>query len=209
MATVLDNLETDSGWTVNLEGTDNATTGALGPGRSDRTTEYAQPEDDHTPAPGVDLLGDRQRAPRGAAGEQDVDGGTTTLYSPVYDLTGSGQCAKVKYYRWYSERPGRQRRRRHLDRAGPQQRRRLAERREHHAVFRFAGSQISFDLYALFGADLGTVQFKFIASDLNQPRWSRRWSTTSRSWPQPRPPHPSIRWPRFSSRYAGAGRTRP
>ena len=67
----------------------------------------AQPEDDATPS-GVQCFITGQCAP----GENDctitcqlacsdVDGGTTTLFSPVYDLTGASS-AKIKYSRWYT-----------------------------------------------------------------------------------------------------------
>ena len=44
-------------------------------------------------------------APGQPGGTNDVDGGATSLYSPVYDLTGA-DSAKVKYWRWYSNDKG-------------------------------------------------------------------------------------------------------
>jgi len=46
--------------------------------------------------------------PGGGAGANDVDNGKTTLFSPVYDLTGfdSGQTVYVSYWRWYSNAAG-------------------------------------------------------------------------------------------------------
>ena len=46
-----------------------------------------QPEDDHTPAPGVACFVTGNGAVGGAAGDADVDHGCTTLFSPVFDLS--------------------------------------------------------------------------------------------------------------------------
>ena len=90
-----------NGWTVG-DPADDATTGVwqLGDpaGTIDGESRYAQPEDDHTPAPGVNawitgLSG-------GNVGDNDVDGGQTTLYSPIFDLSESSGVS-VNYYRWY------------------------------------------------------------------------------------------------------------
>ena len=61
-----------------------------------------QPEDDHTPAPGVACYVTGNGAVGGAAGEADVDHGCTTLMTPVFDLAGADR-AFVSYWRWYGE----------------------------------------------------------------------------------------------------------
>jgi hypothetical protein len=108
VATVYDNLESGtSGWTIGAAG-DNATTGIWTNVNPIGTA--AQPEDDSTPAPGVLCFVTGQcSGPNCAAGCDlgcnDVDSGTTTLLSPVYNLTGSS-TAKIKYDRWYSNNTG-------------------------------------------------------------------------------------------------------
>ncbi len=91
-----DDFETNKGWTVGAPG-DNATTGIwtrVNPNGTD-----AQPEDDHTPAPGTMCYVTGQGAVGGDVGAADVDGGATTLISPVFSLCGN---ATVSYWRWYS-----------------------------------------------------------------------------------------------------------
>jgi subtilisin family serine protease len=60
-----------------------------------------QPEDDHTVAPGVKCFVTGNGTVGGAVGDQDVDGGCTTLESPTYAL-GSAQMAFFSYWRWYA-----------------------------------------------------------------------------------------------------------
>jgi Zn-dependent metalloprotease len=163
---VLDQLEADSGWTVNAEGGDNATSGIwtrVDPIGTTYNSAQIQTENDRTAAPGVLCWVTGQGSQGGAAGEQDVDGGATTLFSPTYDLTGS-TSAKVKYYRWYTDDKG--------VNAGDDSW--VVQVRNNGGAWQNAENtgeeanywkQITIDLYALFGANLGTVQFKFIASD--------------------------------------------
>jgi hypothetical protein len=47
-----------------------------------------------------------QGTPGGAIGENDVDGGTTTLLTPVFDLSAASQMCKIAYVRWYSNNQG-------------------------------------------------------------------------------------------------------
>ena len=96
-----DDFETNQGWTAGVTG-DNATTGIWQ--RCDPQYTAAQPEDDHTPAPGVNAYITACSAGTGQ-GSYDVDGGKTTLLSPVFDLTPYGG-ASVNYYRWYSNDTG-------------------------------------------------------------------------------------------------------
>ena len=102
-----DDLESGSaGWTVGAAG-DGATTGVWV--RVDPIGTAAQPEDDSTPAPGVNCWVTGQCSGSlctpCSLGCNDIDGGVTTLLSPVYDLSGAAS-AKIKYDRWYSNNTG-------------------------------------------------------------------------------------------------------
>lgn len=163
--TLFDDIETENGWTVDLEGTDDATTGVWE--RVDPVGTLAQPEDDHTVDPGHLCWVTGQQPPGGDLGTNDVDGGSTTLYSPVYDLTGSG-FAVVKYWRWYSNGTG----------ADPYNDNWVVQARNNGGPWvtventmdnQVQWYQVESDLLALFSGDtIGEVQFKFIASDLSQ-----------------------------------------
>jgi len=96
-----DDFETNKGWTVGATG-DDATTGIWE--RCDPQATAAQPEDDHTASPGVNAYITACAAGTGQ-GSYDVDGGKTTLVSPVFNLTTYGG-ASVSYYRWYSNDTG-------------------------------------------------------------------------------------------------------
>jgi len=101
-----DDMETDQGWTVGAPG-DAATTGIWV--RTDpigvyNNTVEVQPEDDASPAPGVNcwITGNNEN---GYQGTDDVDNGQTTLNSPVFDLTGASHVT-VSYRRWYTNDTG-------------------------------------------------------------------------------------------------------
>ncbi len=100
-----DDFETDKSWTAGIAG-DDATTGAWELGDPEGTTNggQLQPEDDHTPNPGTDCYA-TQLAAGASAGTFDIDGGTTTLLSPLLDLSGAS-VAMVRYWRWYSNNLG-------------------------------------------------------------------------------------------------------
>jgi hypothetical protein len=107
---VTDDLETDTGWLVNVEGTDTATTGLWT--RVDPNTVVSSsdastvvPGEDHTVAPGVLCWITGQDEEGAVQGGQDVDGGATTLYTPVYDLSAR-DGATVSYWRWYTNDTG-------------------------------------------------------------------------------------------------------
>lgn len=94
----------DTGWQIGMAG-DNATSGLwlrADPVGTNYNGTQVQPEDDHTPAPGVNCFVTGNGAPGGAAGDQDVDGGCTSLRSPLFDLSAADQ-AFVSYWRWYGE----------------------------------------------------------------------------------------------------------
>jgi len=81
----------------------NATTGLWELGDPNGTA--AQPEDDHTPAPGVNCWFTGQAAPGASIGTNDVDGGSTLLESQTFDLAGR-QGVRISYWRWYSNSEG-------------------------------------------------------------------------------------------------------
>ncbi len=85
------------GWTVGAAG-DTATAGIWI--RANPVASAAQPEDDHTPAPGVNCYITGNGAPGGQVGAADVDNGATTLTSPAIDATGAGD-AFVSFWLWY------------------------------------------------------------------------------------------------------------
>jgi len=97
-----DDIESDLGWTVG-DPADDASTGIwerTDPQQViDGSSQISQPEDDHTPAPGVYCYFTDGRD-GGSVGDYDVDNGQTTLYSPVFDLTENSGVS-VSYWRWY------------------------------------------------------------------------------------------------------------
>ncbi|MEQ8767346.1 MAG: choice-of-anchor B family protein [Planctomycetota bacterium] len=95
-------METTAGWTGGIGG-DNASTGIWT--RVNPNGTSAQPEDDHTPNPATQCWVTGQGSPGGGVGDNDVDGGTTTLLSPVFDLSGANDPI-VSYWRWYSNDQG-------------------------------------------------------------------------------------------------------
>ena len=92
-------METDPSWTVSTT----ATTGAWE--RVDPNGTGAQPEDDHTADPGVQCWVTGQGTAGGALGQNDVDGGSTTLVTNVMDLSSSPDPV-VSYWGWYSNNQG-------------------------------------------------------------------------------------------------------
>ncbi len=155
-----DPFETDStGWAVG-DPTDNATTGVWE--RVSPVGTAAQPDSDCTPS-GTACWVTGQQPEGGEIGANDVDGGKTTLYSPRYDLYKS-TTARVKYQRWYSNDQG----------AAPGEDVWVVQARnnfddwvdiERTSQSSDAWTPVATDLGTLFGADIGTVQFRFIASD--------------------------------------------
>ncbi len=95
-----DDMETDTGWTAGVPG-DTATTGIWN--RMDPEGTAAQPENDHTANGTQCWVTDGVAG--GSLGARDVDGGRTTLVSPVLDLTGLPD-ATISYWRWYSNDAG-------------------------------------------------------------------------------------------------------
>ena len=89
VATVFsDDFETDQGWGYGAAG-DDATTGQWV--RVDPVGTGAQPENDHTAA-GTMCAVTGQGSSGGSLGEADIDGGTTTLVSPLINLAGADEA---------------------------------------------------------------------------------------------------------------------
>jgi choice-of-anchor B domain-containing protein len=100
--TLTDTMESGStGWTVGLA-TDDATTGVWV--RADPIGTTAQPEDDHT-VDGTQCWVTGQGSVGGAAGAADVDGGTTTLTSPIFSAATVAD-PRIAYWVWYSNNLG-------------------------------------------------------------------------------------------------------
>lgn len=96
-----DRCESDTGWQAGAAG-DDAFTGRWVRGVPVGTA--AQPALDHT-SNGSACFVTGNGVPGAPASDSDVDGGATTLLSPVYDLHGASSAA-VSYWRWYSNDTG-------------------------------------------------------------------------------------------------------
>lgn len=93
----------ESGWQAGVPG-DRATSGTwlqADPVGTFQDTRPIQPEDDHTPEPGVNCLVTGNAEPGALPSAADVDNGCTTLLSPVFDLGGQRE-AFVSYARWFN-----------------------------------------------------------------------------------------------------------
>ncbi len=99
---LLDTFEVPSGWQGGIAG-DTATLGQWERGDPEVTT--AQPNDDHSDAPGVNCWVTGRLAGTGA-GSFDVDNGFTTLLSPSFNLITAPPGTRMGYWRWYSNSLG-------------------------------------------------------------------------------------------------------
>jgi hypothetical protein len=102
-----DDAEANRGWTLGASG-DNATTGQwvrAEPVGTLYNGQQAQPEYDHTPDPASLCFVTGNGSVGGAAGEADVDGGKTTLLSPIFN-TETATGATISYWRWYTNNLG-------------------------------------------------------------------------------------------------------
>ena len=97
-----DDGETDQGWSLGVAG-DTATTGVWA--RVDPIGTAAQPENDATPGSGTLCFITGQGDLGGSLGANDVDGGITTLLSPLFDATGLAEPT-VGFNVWYSNNQG-------------------------------------------------------------------------------------------------------
>lgn len=100
---VTDQFETNTGWTVGGP-SDTASSGIWV--RAEPVGTSAQPETDNTPDPGAICWVTGNGAPGGSVGAADVDGGITTLTSPVFSAVAQPGLAVVSYARWYSNDQG-------------------------------------------------------------------------------------------------------
>lgn len=102
-----EDFEANTGWIVNnasdLTGFTTATTGTWV--RANPVGTAAQPEDDHTTAPGTQCFVTANGAVGGGLGDADIDGGATSLRSPVLDASGLSD-PYVSYWRWFSNSTG-------------------------------------------------------------------------------------------------------
>ena len=94
-------FETPVGFSAGAPG-DDATTGVWV--RVDPIGTAAQPENDNTPG-GTIAWVTGQGAPGGGLGDNDIDGGTTSLVSNQIDLSAT-ESATISYARWYSNNTG-------------------------------------------------------------------------------------------------------
>ena len=107
LTVVLDDaFETHEGWTVGAFD-DDATGGVwvrVDPVGTYVNTDPVQPEDDHSTDPGTVAYVTGQHY-GGTAGASDVDGGKTTLITPMFAL-GDATDAIFSYWRWYTNDKG-------------------------------------------------------------------------------------------------------
>lgn len=96
-----DNMETAAGWIGGAPG-DTATTGVWT--RVNPIGTEAQPEDDNSSV-GTRAWVTGQGSNGGGLGENDVDGGFTTLRTPIIDMA-TLEFPVVSYFRWYSNGTG-------------------------------------------------------------------------------------------------------
>jgi murein tripeptide amidase MpaA len=97
-----DDMEIDTGWVIG-QASDSATTGIWN--RMDPEGTDAQPENDHTPGSGTDCWV-TDGLSGATLGDRDIDGGATTLMSPLLDAVSLGEDAELVYWRWYSNDAG-------------------------------------------------------------------------------------------------------
>ncbi len=160
-----DDFETDIGWTVGAPG-DDATEGfweRVDPNGTWHGPDPVQPEDDHTAAPGVMCFITGQGPEGGTIFSDNVDGGTTTLLSPPFNLSGASYTF-VNYYRWYTDDAV----------FGYEEEYWVVQVRndggpwidlENTTESNTSWIPMTFDVRALFGEDIGVIEFAFRATD--------------------------------------------
>lgn len=102
----VDDAETNRGWQLGGAPGDAATSGRwerVNPNGTGGGT--IQPEDDHTPAPGVTAFITGQAAVGSPAESSDVDGGVTSLISPTINTSDLG-AAQIGLHRWMVDSGG-------------------------------------------------------------------------------------------------------
>ncbi len=98
-----DDVETDQGWSLGIDG-DNATTGNwiwADPVGTWEELEPVQPEDDHSEDGTLCFVTENAEFTGTNTGSGDVDGGRTTLESPIYNIPPDISPI-LSYWRWYS-----------------------------------------------------------------------------------------------------------
>jgi len=105
VVTTFEPFEVAGGFTVGDAG-DAATSGVWE--RAIPVGTIAAPSEDFTSTPGQYCYVTQNGLVGGADGAADVDGGKTTLLSPIFDLAPGGpySSAQVRYQRWYSNHLG-------------------------------------------------------------------------------------------------------
>ncbi len=93
----------DFQWRLGMPG-DDATGGhwvRVDPVGTEQSGAPVNPEDDHTPDPGVKCFVTGSGTPGENAFANDVDDGCTTLQSPVFDIS-EADAAFISYWRWFA-----------------------------------------------------------------------------------------------------------
>jgi hypothetical protein len=92
-----DDFEIDRGWTVNPAGTDTATTGRWERANPEATTSSGTKQQGTTPSGSFDLV--TGGAAGAAAGDNDIDGGVTSIQSPAIAIPAGGTVTlSLKFY---------------------------------------------------------------------------------------------------------------
>jgi len=102
----LDEMELQTAWIAGALD-DNAGAGLwirADPVGTEYSSQTVQPEDDHSD-PGTICWITGNTPVGGGAGDNDVDSGKTTLYSPVYDLEGA-ESVNISYWKYYTNDRG-------------------------------------------------------------------------------------------------------
>jgi hypothetical protein len=97
-----DNLEADQGWTLGAPD-DDAIDGLwqrADPVGKQYNSQWVQPENDHSPAPGTKCFVTDARG--GFYANYNVDDGKTTVTSPLFDLSSNG-AGYVEFYSFFSQ----------------------------------------------------------------------------------------------------------
>jgi len=152
-------MEAARGWTVG-DSDDDATSGIWA--RIDPIATSAQPEDDHSDDGTLAWI-TGQHVEGGTDGANDVDGGKTTLFSPVYDLTGA-ESVTFGYWKWYSNDQGNDPNSDYWDVDASNDGGASWVSLEHTTVSTNAWAEMGFDLFDHFGT-AGQVQLRFVARD--------------------------------------------
>lgn len=162
--TFVDEMEVATPWTAGAPD-DDASTGMwerVDPNGTTYSGYPVQPEDDHTVA-GTDCWITGQGVVGGDAGDVDVDGGKTTLYSPIFDLT-SAEAVNISYWKYYTNNRGNDPNNDYWDVDISNDAGGAWTSVEHTTTSTNAWVEGNLDLFTYFGS-AGQVQLRFVASD--------------------------------------------